>query len=301
MSFLIRIRDWAARLVGSLEHDRLANFIAEAWADFDREVQSTGPTVFTEPWARSAYTFLLNAQAHLSGWQIEKGWAAALSAQRAVLSNPHNPERIQRVAMTLRREADKITGWRAKAIQDLIGGPKGGMIPSGPGELMRVIDAVALRDDFSQNTWFKILLRRRHLFNLFLILWITISLCLVLSWLHVLPGFLGDVSQVSTVILFGVLGASLSVAQSLVARDVSERIPNQQIGALVIWTRPGIGAAASLVVFSLLHANQHFHILGEYTTEPAVIAVFSFVAGYSERFIVGALERLTQSAVKDGS
>jgi hypothetical protein len=38
-----------------------------------------------------------------------------------------------------------------------------------------------------------------------------------------------------------------------------------------------------------------------YTTEPAVIAVFSFLAGYSERFIIGALERLSQSAVKEKS
>jgi hypothetical protein len=301
MTLSIIIRDWARRLVGSLEHDRLANFLTEAWTDFDREVHSSGHTVLTEPWTRSAYTLLLRAEADLASWQIEGGWAIALSAQRAILSNPHNPERIQRAAIALRREADKITGWRAKAIQDLICGPKGEVIPIGPGELMRVIDAVALRDDFSQNTWFKILLRRRHLLGIFLILWSAILLFLVLSWLQILPGFLGEASQVSAVVLFGVLGAAVSVAQSLVAQDVSERIPAQQIGALVVWMRPGIGAAASLVVFALLHANQHFRFLGQYTTEPAVIAVFSFLAGYSERFIMGALERLSQSATKERS
>jgi hypothetical protein len=299
MGFSIVIRDWIRRNFGSLDHDRLANFIKDAWIDLDREIHSHGQLDLLEPWARSAYTLLLRAEDQLSRWEIEGGWAAALSAQRAILSNPKNPERIKRVAITLRREADKITGWRAKAIDDLMAEPKGAPAPADARE--SVIDAVALRDDFSQNTWFKILLRRRHLSNLFVILWSAIVLFWVLSWLHILPDFLGDVSQVSVVILFGVLGAAVSVAQSLVAKDVSERIPTQQVGALVIWTRPGIGAAAALAVFAMLHANEHFAFLGPYTTKPAVIAVFSFLAGYSERFIIGALDRLSQSATREKS
>ncbi len=61
----------------------------------------------------------------------------------------------------------------------------------------------------------------------------------------------------------------MSVAQSLVAQDISDRIPTQQVGALVIWMRPGIGAAAALVVFAMLHANKYFSFLDPYTTEPA--------------------------------
>jgi len=299
VTFAITVRNWTYRLVGSPERDRLANFITETWADLDREVHSGGAAVLTEPWARSAYALLLRAEAHLAAWQIQGAWAASLAAQRDILSNPHNPERIQRTAINLRREGDKITGWRAKAIRDLICGPEDDLISIGPEQLMRVIGAVALRDDFYQNTWFKILLRRRHLFSLFLILWITIVVFLVLSWLKVLPDFLGDISQVGMVVLFGVLGAAVSVAQSLAARDVSEKIPAQQIGSIVVWIRPGIGAAAALVVFALLHANKTFGLLGNSTTEPAVIAVFSFLAGYSERFIIGALESLSQSAIKE--
>ena len=299
MIFSATIHNWTYRLVGSPERDRLANFITEMWADLDREVHSSGHVVLTEPWARSAYALLLRAESHLADWQLEGGWATSLAAQRAILSNPHNPERIRRMAITLRREGDKVTGWRAKAIRDLIWGPEGDLMSVTPEQLMRVIGAVELRDDYHQNTWFKILLRRRHLFSLFLILWITIVVCLVLSWKKILPDFLGDISQVGMVVLFGVLGAAVSVAQSLAARDVSEKIPAQQIGSLVVWTRPGIGAAAALVVFALLHANEHFHLLGNYTTEPAIIAVFSFLAGYSERFIIGALESLSQSAIKE--
>jgi len=299
MSLATTVRNWNRRVFGSPAYDRLANFIADAWADFDREVHNAGHSAIVESWARSAHTLLLRAESHLAMWEIEGGWTAALAAQRAILSNPHNPERLKRAAIALRREADKITGWRAKAIEDLICASDGELLPFAPEELSRVIDAVALRDDFSQNTWFKILLRKRHLFILSVILWTAIAMCLLLSWREVLPDFLRPVGQVSTVILFGVLGAAVSVAQSLVAEDVSRRIPTQESGAVVIWTRPGIGAAASLVVFALLNANHIFGILGNFTTEPPVIVAFSFLAGYSERFIIGALARLSDSAVKD--
>ena len=298
MTFSIKLREIARNLFGSPVHDQLANFIGAAWADLDHEIHSGGPSVLSEPWARSAYLLLLRPEADLASWRIERGWDFALAAQRAIISNPHNPKRIERVAIALHREADKIVGWRAKAIQDLICDPKGNLITVGPNELMRVVDAVALRDDFSQNTWFKILLRRRHLFSLFILLWAAISLCLILSWLGILPGFLADARQLSVVTLFGVLGAAISVAQSLVAQDVSARIPAQQMGSFLVWMRPAIGATVALVVLALLQANNQFHLLGNYSTDQAVIVVFSFVAGYSERFIVGTVERISSSAVK---
>ena len=50
--------------------------------------------------------------------------------------------------------------------------------------------------------------------------------------------------------------------------------------------RPQRGPRA-LVIFTMLHANEHFALLGPHATKPAVIAVFSFLSGYSERFIIG--------------
>jgi len=305
MTVAIAVRELGRRVFGSPAHDRLANSIARTWAELDCEIYTQGPRGLTEPWARSAYLLLLRAEADLKSWQIERGWDAVLSAQRAILSNTGDAERAQRVAITLRREADKITGWRAKAIQDLICEPNGNLIPVSKGDndkLMRVVDAVALRDDFSQNIWFKILLRRRNLRSLFLLIWAGVSLCLALSWWHILPGFLGDAPQVSVAALFGVLGAVISVARSLVVEDVSKPIPAQQLGALLVFMRPGMGATLALVALALLHADkQVFHFLGSYTTDTPIIVTFSFLAGYSERFVMGALERLSRSAEQSGA
>jgi hypothetical protein len=294
---------WISRYVAEMlvdpERDRLANFMTDAWADLDREVEAikTPETALSEPWVRSAYRLLLQAEHLLSIGEIQQAWSAAQSAQRAILSNPHNLPRIQRMAIMLNREVGKVTGWRAKAIRDLIVDDEGNTIsPDTPIDAMRVIDAVMLRDDFTHNTWFKIVLRRRHLRALALMLWSAVAAVLVLSLVGVFEDFFSKMWLVCLVVIFGILGAAVSVAQGLLLRDVSDRIPTQQLGAVVIWMRPGIGAATALVVFALLHANQHIKLLTESAIDPSVIAVFSFVAGYSERFIVGALERFTQSA-----
>jgi hypothetical protein len=298
---LLRVPDFVRQMVGLPERGRLMNFITDAWADFDREVESANGTAVTEPWARSAYLLLLRAETHVTNRDIEQGWATALSAQRAILSKPNNRQRLERMALVLKHEAEsKITGWRAKAIQDLICDSNGKLILLEKDDnLMRVIDAVALRDDFLQNNWFKILLRRRHLLSLSMILWSAILLVLVFSWTRILPEFLWDTKVLSTAVLFGVLGAVVSLAQSLTVKDISDRIPVQQLGAIDVWMRPGIGAAASLVVLILLNANDHFKIFAESVKNPEVIVVLSLVAGYSERFIIGALDTISSNQTSE--
>jgi hypothetical protein len=215
--------------------------------------------------------------------------------------NPQALDRVQRAALALRREAAaKIDGWRGKAIADLLYDANGELITVSDGDrdAMRVIDAIAVRDDDSQNTWYKIMLRRRHLRSLFALLCIAIAVTVVLAWRPGLGEYLGDLHQVVAVILFGALGAALSVAQSLITLDISAKIPAQQIGAFVVWMRPAIGAAAALVVLALLRANEHVHLLSEVAVKPPIIDVFALLAGYSERFIVGALGTLEQASGK---
>jgi hypothetical protein len=93
--------------------------------------------------------------------------------------------------------------------------------------------------------------------------------------------------------LFGVLGACLSVAPGLLAANVSNKIPAQQIGSFVVWMRPAIGAAAALIALVLLHANETFKIFNWKVDQTGLTIAIAFVAGYSERFIVGAIERIS--------
>jgi hypothetical protein len=99
------------------------------------------------------------------------------------------------------------------------------------------------------------------------------------------------------VVLFGAVGAALSVAQSLIV--LGAKIPAQQIGAFVLWVRPAIGAAAALVVLALLRANDGLHLFGAgVSDEPAIVGVLALFAGYSEHFIVGTLACLSRRALR---
>ena len=306
----------------SPDRSRLAAAIQESWGELERQINEAdrvaerGETsaqtkyeanVLTEPWARAAYRYLLRAEHHLIAGDLQQGWIAAQAANRVMLLNPRDPERPGRVAVALTRETNKLSGWRAKAIEDLLSIPKGNPVGT-KREKMNVIDAVALRDDAFNTTYFKISLRRRHLWNLFWLLCSITVLVLLLSWRDLLPDFLNDTKRVAMVILFGALGGAFSVALGLIKPDLSAKVPDQQIGAFLVWMRPTVGAAAALIAFVLLHTNGaeklasffHLDLMDSNKRDPSILLV-AFVAGFSERFIVGAINRVADKSGNDKS
>jgi len=333
----IACKKLAALFFGSPERDRLAGAINETKTDLKRQIDG-GPG---SDWKATAEEFLQQAEDYLDGWNLQQGWVALAAAQRAILLNPNDPDRVLRAGHVLRRETEKevekVTGWRAKAIKDLLcglpehcyedgkdGGKKDGIESKitkddnntansaaakqskehalTPEMCKRVIDAIALRDDQANTTYFKILLRRRSLVQLSLILWVGIIVCAGLSAFHALPAPFNAARQVAAVIVFGVLGATLSVGHSLMTANISAKIPSQQIGSVVVWMRPGIGAAAALIAFAFIHANETLGIFKEtWGKDFKVIIAIAVAAGFSERFIVGAIDRISQLGDKDKS
>jgi uncharacterized membrane protein len=286
-------------IFGSPDYDRLAGAIEVAKIDFYKT---------NEDWANPAKQYLKIAEGYLQEWNIQQGWAAFKAAQRAILMNPNDPDAVRRAAIVLRREAKKLDDWRAEAIKDLICNSEG-KLREDLGNLddksladnlrARVLDAIALRDDGANTTYHKISLRRRSLFQLFLVLSIGIAICLALSYFKKIPAPFNETQRIAAVILFGVLGATISVAQGLLAADVKAKIPAQQIGAFIVWMRPGIGAAAALIAYALVFANKQLSIITPLISDDfPIIAVIAFAAGFSERFIVGAIGKISELATK---
>jgi uncharacterized membrane protein len=280
---------------GSENEGRLRQVIDETWADFDDQIRQYGGKALETPWAQCAVRNLLDAEQKLASGRTEQGWVSASAAQRAILSNPANPERAERAAISLRYEAEKITGWRAKAIADLIRPAKGDAAPDPVKQQRRIVEAVSLRDDYYQNNYLKIALRRSHLARLARFLWTGILICFLASCFKALPSPYDNRQQVLLVILFGIIGACLSVSQGLLSADVSAKIPAQQIGAFVVWMRPAIGAAAALLALALLNAK----VLTFDPAVPGITYLFAFAAGYSERFIVGAIDKISPAKKSD--
>jgi len=275
------------------ERHRLESDIAELDGSLNRIHEASRKVAWF-----SAYQHLCRARQHLTDDNLHAGWAALQSAQREWLLDPEDSDKVHRAAIKLRRELTKVNGWRAHAIKDLICNDQDQLLPNIPPR--RVLEAVALRDDHFQTHYFKILMRQRHLFQLFVFLLVGIALGLTLSVLGVLPAPFNQIGLMTGVVLFGALGAGLSVARGLLGADLNAKIPAQQLGAVVIWMRPAIGAAAALISFVLMSAKIFkFFDLNE--TNAVNIFTIAIAAGFSERFIVGAIEGMADSSAKPES
>src|SRR5215472_10168525 len=157
----------------SPERTRLEGAIAQVQIDLNR---TTGDARKAEWWT-GADSHLTQAVRCFEARNYHQGWISLQSAQRAALLNPEDPDALQRAAIQLRRDLERVSGRRAKAITDLICDANGELrtdIYTKPLNL-RVIDALALRDDQYQTDYFKIMLRRRHLFLLFVLLLVAIG------------------------------------------------------------------------------------------------------------------------------
>jgi hypothetical protein len=292
-----KILSW---MFGSPAYDRLNEAIIETKIDLKHQIARS---TTKEGWTESASQFLDEADACLKEWNIHQGWTHLKCARRAMLLNPDAVDQVRLAAITLRREASKVPGWRAQAILDLICDANGDLIDDlknlesktiAPTSRNRVIEAITHRDESANTTYHKILLRRRSLIQLFVILLIGVTVCFILSLKPLLPEPFDKPTTIAAVILFGILGAALSVGHGLLAADVSANLPAQQIGSFIVWMRPWIGATAALIALAIVYANNKIPIFRPISMEFPVIAVIAFVAGYSERFIVGAIEKVSK-------
>lgn len=299
------IRMWWGAF-GSPERDRLAATIAETRIELDRHTRYLDKGTTTTPWTQAANRHILQAENCLQSCNIQGGWVAIQSAQRAALVASDDYERAKRVADALRSELaekEKITGWRAKAASELIN-DKDGKPESirSKADVLRVADALWLRDEQFNTTYHRIVLRRRHLQSLFVLLSLAIVFCFW-RWPHALlpEGPHRRWGILATTILFGILGAGVSVAQGLLTAGVTAKIPAQQIGSFLAWMRPAIGAVAAMAAIVFLKAGIAIKIFSDdlLNKHPAAIFAVAFIAGFSERFITGAIERISEPS-KEG-
>jgi hypothetical protein len=285
-------------IFGSPERDRLVAAIAGTRIELRLQLDSLGAKA-SIPWAKAADGYLIRAENCLRSCDLQHGWVNVLSAQRTMLANSVDFKMARRTAARLRREMEKATGWRARAIIDLICDKEGKLrnIES-QSEIIRVADAVGLRDDLHTTTYFKIALRRRHLVNLFLLLLCAILGCLLTWPVDLLPNR-GDRLGLATIIFTGMLGAGVSVALSLMSTDAAQKIPAQQIGSFLVWMRPAIGAATALAATALLGAGKAFNVFSaDLVNNSAAVLTVAFAAGFSERFITSAIERIAERTNK---
>ena len=291
------------------ETDRLAAAVAETRVDLCKQAGEVGASVAENGQTAgplrtgasagpadtgalaSARHYLSQAEQQLSVGKLHSSWDALQSAKRELLACDDG--KAWRAAAALRQEleAGKMTEWRKKTIVEFLAKAEEQKSMKLDSRAW-IIDAIRLRDESFQTTYFKIALRRYYLRSMTLLLTAFLVIFLALSWTGTFQRVLDvDPALVTAVIVFGILGAGVSVAQGFLWSDVTTKIPTAKAAAIVISVRPAIGAVAALAAMVLLHAN----IVSSGSPNRTLFLAIAITAGFSERFIVGAVDRLAQS------
>jgi hypothetical protein len=293
-----RLTEWIRCIFGSPNYDRLVSEIAQTDFELKQEIESGAGDAKV---LASAKTLLDEAKKSLKTNDLQTGWVLITATQREVL-RASNIEAFRRRKIELRHETEsKIGGWRKKAIKDFLDAADTALTGSTGGGSKEndakdyIINALAIRDNCFHNDYFKLTLRKWHLFNLSVVIWTALLIILILSFIQKIPQPFQNGWLTAAVILFGLLGACVSIAQGIMASGLTDKIPAQQLGAFVFSVRPGIGAAAALVSLALLNSG-YLTFPNKDAPSQVIFLLVAFAAGYSERFIMGAVGRMSDAA-----
>lgn len=279
----------------SATHRRLARAVACYSIELDHLIQRAEKEgVSTFPWANAARNLLDNAQQALDDNDTARGWRCFNAAQRMELFGlaELDPSELQASAQAILREAiEKLPSWRKQAVEDLLG--KEGQLRCNVG-VIQVFRASQILNIHYDNLYHKLGGIRQQLAILVLVALLAL-LTIILRVAYGLPlagdaVTIEDPQLVVTVALFGVMGASLSGIYSLASGSIGVRIPERLVNSWISIARLVAGAVAALVVYNFLISG--LLQVGDKTSSGLILAV-SFAAGFSERLVVRAVERVT--------
>jgi hypothetical protein len=242
---------------------------------------------------RNALISLRNARRALDQrWaHNEQAWAWFHAARREEfrLQTPADQNPLE---IDLDREATaKLkSSWRLEAVNNY---------ESGDGDRLveRLIAVQRHLDEKAENDNRKRVLQRRQVVIYLGILAAVLVLICILEFLDrglLLAEGTVDGWWVVGAALYGTLGGAFSSAQRVAAAGPGVRYPELRWAELANAFRPMAGGAAALIAFAALQAD----LLGGAAAESGPrVAIFSFVAGFSERFIPSlATQQVEQSA-----
>jgi hypothetical protein len=263
---------------GGGANQRLAQSIGQLAA----ELRASEPEAEANRLAkRNALISLRNAKRELDRhWaHNEEAWAWFHTARREEfrLRTPVDQELL---AIDLNQEAaEKLkSSWRLKAVEEYRNGTEGRLVE-------RIIRVQRHLDETAENENRKRMLQRRQVVIYLAVLATVFVLICILEFLGrglLLADGEMDGWWVVSAALYGTLGGAFSSAQRVASAGPRVRYPELRWAQLANAFRPLAGGAAALIAFAALQAN----LLGESAAQSGPrVAMFSFIAGFSERFI----------------
>ncbi|HNX09379.1 MAG TPA: hypothetical protein PKL29_04630 [Methanothrix sp.] len=237
-------------------------------------------------WVEHAKDLLGKAKEALDDDNNDLSWRY-LDAARSFLFLGSDDENLRAGAQAINNEAEdqskNVTQWRRKTIQDYL---------CHEGKIKQDLDgwdlcnASAILYENHHNNYNKLTRIKREL-----VLLAAVAATTVVVWLIIAPQLceydsIDNRTVIFSVVLYGIMGASVSGILTVASGGVEARIPEQLIDFWVLLVKLVVGAVSALAIFAFLFSG---FLSFEPTTVAQVLAV-SFVAGFSERLVTSAVE-----------
>jgi hypothetical protein len=234
-------------------------------------------------WVAAARAQLENVRRYLYGEDIEGGWLSLHAAHRHAVFGLE-PVELATQAAILREEASKVTSWRGKVMKNILSVPDDCLTPN------RVADAMAVRDEYAANQYHKIWLMGDQLGVLLKICGLALPLLLplVLFFSRHTDGALPSwgYQMVTAVLMFGLLGAAFSTAQSLINSTHEGRILERVANHFVTIARALFGAAAGLAGYAFIESRVLNIAFGADNHSTGAALAVAFLFGYTGERLV---------------
>jgi len=242
------------------------------------------------------------ARVALEAGDIDRGWKCLQVAQRLELLALGEGAELNAAGTALRNEADKLSGWRRKAVFRLL------TVKEGENQRpAKVFRAALLRDEHYNNEAFKDGLRRGNALRLAVVLLIVL---LALLWLasegYLLETILNpavpdknanktiEFKSLLSVAVVGLLGATVSAIISAPNQQNSTRIPEMVSTIRVMLLRLLMGPVSAVLIYFVIKSDLSPAILKAPSTGYTILAI-AFVAGFTERLVLRVVEAIAKS------
>jgi hypothetical protein len=293
MAWLIWVKRWFARVRNRLAYARLDREVESLdlhlKESFDTDAQGS-------PWFKESSSQLLLARKFLLEVNLEGGWYC-LHAARRLLIHGMDPEELDCGAIEIRKESEKLSGWRKEAITALLVGAKG-VTP------LHLIQATKVRDGYNENQYHRIWITQNQLASLAILAAIAISTeLLALILLQPSNSKTDDWSPrtLVAVAVIGVCGSIFSVGQTMISVANSSKIPEYVANRWTTFMRTIFGSITGLAGY-ILYSSHIFHLSVGDDKNPLAIALgIAFIFGYSGEKLINKIVQSVDSSKTPGT
>jgi ADP-ribose pyrophosphatase YjhB (NUDIX family) len=281
-------RVWKFDFISNHKHDRLKSAIDTFTIELKLKAKLSNQ-LNTDAF-NSINELLKKAMNSLNEKKIDNGWKFFHSANRleSYILDSDDLKVKARMLLSETNKSDKLSPWRKGAINKLLM-DKRGIKPSLT--QAEVCQAYFIRDESFNNLYIRLRLLRNQFLTLEVLLFLVLTLIMCLPSIPKTtkdtPLFSKDI--LAAVILFGLLGGTVSAILSTAKTSTKTKISEQIATSMITLMRVLVGAASALAVYTFLRAGV---IFSEMLPSVGLIMAMSFASGFSERLVKQAVESL---------